>query len=791
MAVTAEREEVSRVERIEVEPQFNLSELFSQCSVCFHYALNPEREDLGAIAGLTRAGIFDSFERDLLAHIFRDNNVIRSRTICLPNGTELEDFTVEVVFPRELHYAAEGKRKILHFHGRNDTISFPFKCRITGSEFPSPNERDQPFFGQHLILHVTLLRDEEEAQVSFSEYDLIQLIKLWEGGEDDVIDEQNTQFVAHQIEFITQQQRFPTLAKLISHALLSRCQIDSQAMPELGKPLCGTIQLNLSSDQEQRFQHVFSLIRNEPPQEELIAEAQHILGDLKAIAGILQGLLDFPYIGWPELVDVFRQSTLDIELARNLNYLAIHKGTLLNISMQCRLMALEEVRQNIGMSPYLVIPQSLLAHHENMLRLADASLKKSSASRRSRSFQLSEIEIQNFLNQRWLPNIFHYPTERLIYESGHHSRGLLARREQILGQTSYFTARVKAYHSEGIAKWGLYIAFAGTAIGLLAIVCAYLTAANNIGANIVRLSKGIDPFDLSNIKKTKMSINGSRMMYAFIRDIVDQYEGSQAAIDTDFEVKNDNSKVGFALFCKDQLTIAASSRKMKSREMDLCRFNGVDYLEPFHVATDSFAIIARAKSLPSDELTLPEMGKIISSDGPVRLSDIRSGWPDSTLMPCKVQAHDAELSSRMSYFYAMFLHAKPLKTLFFEEVFPRSGTIHSERQCPFLIVGRQVWSRFKSQGVSYYTQELRLNPGDESDPRARDLYLYVSTSQFERSPEVRRFLRFFFQASSKAARANYLDSVDPRVNLNRLHTYGKIRGTPIYNNNAPYLDISD
>ena len=84
-------------------------------------------------------------------------------------------------------------------------------------------------------------------------------------------------------------------------------------------------------------------------------------------------MVDFPYIEIEELKDVFDNAIIDRGECPMM--IAIHKGTLLQISSNCRLMDLKPVREHIGISPYLIIPHAVLAYHESLLSEAAISFK--------------------------------------------------------------------------------------------------------------------------------------------------------------------------------------------------------------------------------------------------------------------------------------------------------------------------------------------------------------------------------------------------------------------------------
>ena len=158
------------------KPTLPIRNHFARCSISFHYVLLNELRSVPESARIP----FSSFERDLLAHSFRDNSLIYSDVI---SGGE---FSMTVTFPSELMYIAEGEKKPLRFGQTEKKVNF--HCLLTRTTFPSPVNSGADN-SRHSILHATLLLNDSKTVIH--EMDLIQLIKYWEGGEGMGDDEQH------------------------------------------------------------------------------------------------------------------------------------------------------------------------------------------------------------------------------------------------------------------------------------------------------------------------------------------------------------------------------------------------------------------------------------------------------------------------------------------------------------------------------------------------------------------------------------------------------------------------
>jgi len=92
--------------------------------------------------------------------------------------------------------------------------------------------------------------------------------------------------------------------------------------------------------------------------------------------------------------------------------------------------ALEVGMRSYGVSPYLLIPHAVMLHNEEQLERA-ATAARHAESRHFRDLQDAKTTMHEALDRAFLPDVFHYSMERELYESGHASRGLAFREQQL------------------------------------------------------------------------------------------------------------------------------------------------------------------------------------------------------------------------------------------------------------------------------------------------------------------------------------------------------------------------
>jgi hypothetical protein len=411
------------------EPEFTFDEepelTFWRYAIAFHLAARWCGDDRPALRGgthLERA--MESYEDDMLLYAHRDEAPFRTRVV----PTEIEAVTVR--FARELTYEAEGRRKRL-------------RCADATEAGRTRN------FG--VALGQTLFERSELAILSFvltpleppaedfvlNEYDVIKLVKLWEGGEG-VGDAASSLTEGRDVWFATVPGERRTLHHLAALAFPGwqplgyehvGCEEDIATTARSGYRV-GTVELELppSEWRHDLFRDLATLKRRrEAPSSDGKRWDRAV-----AVGGILQGLLDFRQIEDYELADVFADVEVDPE---DETMRAFHKGTLLSLSAEAEPEDDDEERPSpIGVDPYLAVPNIVLLHDEQ--RLKTARLRERNLSLRQRGplrgwrYRAAIHETENGLSEmagllaQHLPNVFHYSSERRLQKRGRQSRGL-------------------------------------------------------------------------------------------------------------------------------------------------------------------------------------------------------------------------------------------------------------------------------------------------------------------------------------------------------------------------------
>jgi GNAT superfamily N-acetyltransferase len=400
---------------------------------------------------------FASFEQDVVSYAYRERRPFMSRPIHVPEPCR----QVEVQFAREVRFVSEGRT-----------------CALIADDTPSDGRRvcvqvrasRTRFRTGITVWHLVLTPRPLTADVGLTEYDVIKLAKHWMPGED-----LQGPYAGDGAETIV---RFVNGEKIWTLRELAQSVTGEDLGNEL--PRAGIIQLITGDQDPDAWRDAWEVIRaarDEPPIDTTFPfkhDEQRPL--VESVAGVIQTLIDFREIDDAELRDVFAGMDVGQDGLQG-----VHKGTLLYLAASDR--TWDVGKTSYGISPYLLLPHAVLVHNEEVLRAAAAAVREERkaarrlsqtrralarvleqgrlralfrmplfalrvaqvAARRVREERkkLREVRerLHGALQRDYLPNVFHYPNERRIYEIGETSRGLVALAQELRESLSEFDAR--------------------------------------------------------------------------------------------------------------------------------------------------------------------------------------------------------------------------------------------------------------------------------------------------------------------------------------------------------------
>jgi GNAT superfamily N-acetyltransferase len=354
-----------------------------------------------------------SFEEDMLAYVYRDPPPFSTRTI----GVDDRYARLAVEFPGDVTYLSEGRRVSLRCADGPGGRERRFLLRAARTDFARSGLA---------VLHLVLGPDPSEPEGStLNEFDLIKLTKLWQAGEGLSLD--GTDAAGEHFALFRAGDRELSLLELAREVFDEN--VDERS------PRVGLVQI------------LHEICRHGLCEE--IADIRERQGaasaspPVVAIAGLVQGLLDFAEIDADELADVFKEVQLEEELVR-----AFHKGTLLVVSAADRAFSTESIQLSLGLSPYLLVPHAVLLHNEWWLWDAVRELDEARGPGRRKLHrqEVARREVSRTMSQHLVPNVFNYAEERNLYDVGRRTRGMNKRQQSIEGRLDALTDDIRARH---------------------------------------------------------------------------------------------------------------------------------------------------------------------------------------------------------------------------------------------------------------------------------------------------------------------------------------------------------
>jgi GNAT superfamily N-acetyltransferase len=400
---------------------------------------------------------FASFEDDVVAYAFQERTPFTSRPIHVPDPCR----QVDIEFASEVQLVSEGR-----------TCSLIAEDVAPGARRVCAQVRASwtRFWTGITVWHLVLTPRPGSTAAALNEYDVIKLAKHWSGGED-LKGPFGGNGAESTLRFVNGERSW-TLRELA-------CAVIGE---ELGGelPRAGIIQLITGDENPGAWREAWQAIRaarEEPPIDisfPFTSDEQRVL--VESIAGVIQALIDFREVDDAELRDVVAGMDVGEDGMQG-----VHKGTLLYMAASDR--TWDVSKMSYGVSPYLLLPHALLLHNEEVLRAAAAGVRDERTVMKARVRSQAELtgllerdRLRRFVRMplhalqvartaalgvraqrkklreiRWrlrvalqrdyLPNVFHYPNERRIYEMGETSRGLAALAQELGETLQEFDAR--------------------------------------------------------------------------------------------------------------------------------------------------------------------------------------------------------------------------------------------------------------------------------------------------------------------------------------------------------------
>lgn len=249
-------------------------------------------------------------------------------------------------------------------------------------------------------------------------------------------------------------------------------------------------------------------------------------------------------------------------------------------------------------------------------------------------------------------------------------------------------------------------------------------------------------------------IDGSSTVYPITEAVAEEFQKAKKG-SVKVTVGISGTGGGFKKFCKGETDISDASRPILKKEIDVCKEQGVEYIE-LPVAYDGLAVIVNPKNTWVKTLTVADLKKMWepSAQGAIkRWNQVRPEWPDA---PLNLFGPGAD-SGTFDYFTEAVMGKSKQSR----------GDFTASEDDNVLVQGisgdKNALGYF---GLAYYEEnkgKLKivpiLNPATNNavvpslqtvkdgsySPLSRPLFIYVNKKAAAEKPEVKEFVEYYLK----------------------------------------------
>lgn len=262
--------------------------------------------------------------------------------------------------------------------------------------------------------------------------------------------------------------------------------------------------------------------------------------------------------------------------------------------------------------------------------------------------------------------------------------------------------------------------------------------------------------------ETLIKVDGSSTVYPITEAVAEEFQKQNRNIRVTVGISGTGG--GFKKFGRGETDISDASRPIKPSEVELCKENGIEYIE-LPVAFDGLAVMVNPKNSWVDYLTVAELKKLWEPEAQgkiTRWNQIRPEWPNEKI----TLAGPGVDSGTYDYF---------TEAIVGKEGASRGDFIASEDDNVLVQAIANDQYAIGFFGLAYYEEnkeQLKLVPIDDGkkengdgpilptletvknatyQPLSRPIFIYVNKKSAERS-EVEKFVQFYLKNAKKLVR---------------------------------------
>lgn len=447
--------------------------------------------------------VFDSMELDLLSYQFQQTDRPIKTTVHVKDATLSR--TVHIEFPDPVKFESEGRPEEISIK-RNPIEA---KLQLSKSYFKKSKLRvwhcvitpvkDFPF-DEYIIIALIHLYDGRAESSNISKKtkfrldngkligtkELINVLRGVNEGSSDDEQKGRIEFLSGTIQLSVEKlkegaeqatdEEIPEISLLTNLMKVWKARTDVALSAEISK--WAELYKDSRENQKEGTQHFDN---------EQLKQIRY-WGELLAFGGIVVGIFDFKEVDFEELLDSLVATFGDEKI-----FIQMNRCTLVAWTPDDRVIYDKNIKDNIGISPYLLFPHAAIIHNETLVSIANSYLgyidewilggcpKKSTDITKPkeadiRSLQDAELRFEwasRDLKEWQLPNVFNYVTEQTIFYEGTRVRGSLAKQGAVEARRLDTRQRIDLLWKIR-SEWGqIYVAAIMASIAGMGLVMTY------------------------------------------------------------------------------------------------------------------------------------------------------------------------------------------------------------------------------------------------------------------------------------------------------------------------------
>ncbi len=257
-----------------------------------------------------------------------------------------------------------------------------------------------------------------------------------------------------------------------------------------------------------------------------------------------------------------------------------------------------------------------------------------------------------------------------------------------------------------------------------------------------------------------IKIDGSSTVYPITEGVAEEFQKvKKGAVKVTVGISGTGG--GFKKFCRGETDISDASRPILKKEMELCKANGISYIE-LPVAYDGLAVVVNPKNTWATCLTveqLKEVWKPESQGKKFYWSDLNPNWPKEEIRLCGAGSD----SGTFDYFTEAIMGKAKAQ---------RGDYLASEDDNVLVQFAQREKGALCYFGLAYVAEnEGKIKPvaiknpktgkcvlpsletvkSGEYQPLSRPLFIYVNAKAAER-PAVKEFVEFYIKNAPKISK---------------------------------------